>query len=157
MKFKTLLLLFGFAMLFQGVSLANSNVINLEDHREGLISLEDAVTKSSATKIQLKEMKKLEKQRKSTEKKMAKFQKFMKSKKGQKMLGGLDDPIDKYFWYWVIGWGAAIVLSILAAAIATGGAFSGGFGIAWILALIGWLAGLAGTVALVIWLIKKFS
>ena len=78
---------------------------------------------------------------------MAKFQKFMQSKKGQKMLGGLDDPIDKYFWYAVIGWGAAIVFAIINSAINILGIFT----------LLASLFALAGTVALVIWLIKKFS
>lgn len=157
MKFKALLLMFGFALLSHGAILANVNVINLEDHQEGLISLEDAVSHSAVATKQLKAAKKLEKKQKRTAKKMAKFQKFMKSKKVQKMLGGLDDPVDKFFWYWVIGWGAAIILSIIAVAVATGGVFSGGFGVAWVLALLGWLAGLAGTVFLIVWLVKKFS
>jgi len=157
MKLKNLLLMFGFALLAQGVTFANSNVINLEDHKEGLISLEDAVSHSALTKSLQKESKQLERKQKRTEKKMARFQKFMSSKKGQKMLGGLDDPVDKFFWYWVIGWGAAIVLSIIAAAVTVGSITGGGFGIGYLLFLIGWLAGLAGTVALVIWLVKKFS
>lgn len=157
MKLKNLLLLFGFALLAQGVTFANSNVINLEDHKEGLISLEDAASHSSLTKSLQKESKQLERKQKRTAKKMARLQKFMSSKKGQKLLGGLDDPVDKFFWYWVIGWGAAIVLSIIASAVAVGGVFSGGFGAAYIIALIGWLLGLAGTVALIVWLVKKFS
>jgi hypothetical protein len=132
-------------------------VINLEDHKEGLISLEDAVSNSALTESLQKESKQLERKQKRTAKKMARLQKFMSSKKGQKMMGGLDDPVDKFFWYWVIGWGAAIVLTIIASAIAVGGAFSGGFGAAWILALLGSLVGLAGTICLVIWLIKKFA
>lgn len=74
-----------------------------------------------------------------------------------KAIGGLGDPVDKWFWFWVIGWGAAIVLSIIAAAVVVGGAFTGGFGIGAILYLIAYLAGLFGSVSLIVWLVKKFA
>jgi hypothetical protein len=58
-------------------------------------------------------------------------------------IGGIDDPVDKWFWYWIIGWGAAIVLSAL---------HSG-----WIFGVLSGLAVTFGTVALVIWLIKRYE
>ncbi|HKK63337.1 MAG TPA: hypothetical protein VJ951_12305 [Bacteroidales bacterium] len=72
-------------------------------------------------------------------------------------IGGLGDPVDKWFWFWVLGWGAWIVLSIVASAIVVGSAFGSGFGIGALLFLIAYLAGLFGTVSLIVWLIKKFS
>lgn len=156
MKFKSLLIMLGLAFIIQGSMFASPDAVNLEDHKEGIISLEDAGAMHMWTKNEMKEAKKLERAQKRTQKKMAKFQKFMDSKLGQKMMGGMDDPVDKWFWYWVIGWGAAIVLIIIGSAI-TVGTLGAGFGIGSIFFLIGWLAGLFGSVSLIIWLIKKFS
>lgn len=146
----------GLALLTQGVAMANVNVINLEDHAEGTISLDDAFASDKTfTKQQTKAEKKLAKKQKRAERKMAKLQKFMASKKGQKMLGGLDDPVDKWFWYWLIAWGASLLLSIIFWAAASGGGlFTGGWVIIGLLTTLLWIGGL---VALVIWLVKKFA
>jgi Flp pilus assembly protein TadB len=50
---------------------------------------------------------------------------------------------DKWMWFWIFGWSAAILLSIMS--VFTFGAF----------AYLGWLCGVAGTVCLIIWLLKK--
>ena len=157
MKIKSLLLVFGLALLTQGIAIANVNVINLEDHKEGIISLDDATaTHTALTKQQKKEAKQLARKQKRTERKMEKLQKFMTSEKGQKMLGGLDDPVDKWFWYWLIAWGASLLLSIIfwAAAGSGIGLFSGGWVIIGLLTTLLWIGGL---IALVIWLVKKFA
>ena len=83
-----------------------------------------------------------------------KVQKFVKK---LAQLGGLGDPVDKWFWFWIIGWGAALLLSIIGGVVAVGGAFTGGFGFGAILILLGYLAGLFGTVSLIVWLVKKFA
>ncbi len=153
MKIKSLLLFFCLS-IFASVSLqATPDVVNLEDHKEGIVSLEKADANKALTKADMKAAKKLEKKQLRMDRKMAKMEKFLSSKKGQKMLGGLDDPVDKFFWYWVIAWGAGIVLSILVPAIF----LSGGLGGATALLLLSTLVWLAGTVALVIWLVKKFA
>lgn len=72
-------------------------------------------------------------------------------------IGGLGDPVDKWFWYFVIGVGGAIVLTIIASAIVVGSAFTGGFGIGGILYLIAYLAWLFGIVSFIIWLVKKLG
>jgi beta-lactamase regulating signal transducer with metallopeptidase domain len=54
------------------------------------------------------------------------------------------DPVEKWLWFGIFGWGASILLYILAYAVP----------FLWIL---GALAGLFGTVCIVIWLIKKFG
>lgn len=78
------------------------------------------------------------------------------AKKGQRV--DFSDPVDKWMWFWIFGWGAGLVLYILAVAIASGGIYSGtGFGFAAILATFSWLAWLFGSVALIIWLVKKFG
>lgn len=69
----------------------------------------------------------------------------------------LSDPIERWMWYWIFGWAAGLVLYILAVALATGGIYSGSFGFAAILATLSWLCWLFGSVALIIWLVKKFG
>ncbi len=58
----------------------------------------------------------------------------------------LDDEVEKWMWFWIFGWGAAIALSIVAAIIGSV-----------IISAIASLVGLAGTVCLVLWLVKKFA
>ena len=127
-----------------------SPVINTEDNPAGLVTMDEMVADKTLTAQELKVLKKEEKKQIRMERRMARVEKFMSSKKGQKLLGGLDDPVDKWFWFWIIGWGAGIVLTIIAAAALT----SGTFGILWLLAYLAWLA---GSVSLIIWLVKKFS
>ncbi|MFQ5447497.1 MAG: hypothetical protein ACE5FF_11235 [Saprospiraceae bacterium] len=104
------------------------------------------------TKRQERRLKRGERRLNKLEKKLNKRGKSLKA------LGiDLSDPVDKWMWYWIFGWGAALVLYIIASAIATGSVYSGGFGIAVLFAYLGWIAGLFGTVALVIWLLKKFG
>lgn len=77
-------------------------------------------------------------------KKMAKAQKQMGKEDGSSV--DFSDPVQKWFWFWIFGWGVAILFSILAGAAGIGGLW-------W----IGYLAGIFGTVSLIIWLIKKFG
>ena len=81
------------------------------------------------------------------QKRLSKFEKFFKK-------AGIDlqDPVNKWMWFWIFGWGAAIVLSIIGAIAIT--SLSTGFGIWYLLAS---LCGLFGSVSLVIWIVKKFS
>lgn len=149
MKLKTLLLLMAFAAFTPAVSFA-APTINTEDQPAGLISMHEMVADKALTTKELKVLKQEERKQLRMERRMARLEKFMNSKMGQKLLGGLSDPVDKFFWYWVIGWGVGIVFSILAAATL----LSGGFSILW---LIAYLAYLAGSVSLIVWLVKKFS
>jgi len=105
------------------------------------------------TKRQERRLKRGERRLNKLEKKLNKRGKSLKA------LGiDLSDPVNKWMWYWIFGWGAALVLYIIASAIATGGVYSGtGFGAAILFATLGWIIGLLGTVALIIWLVKKFG
>jgi len=58
----------------------------------------------------------------------------------------LDDEVEKWMWFWIFGWGAAIALSIIAAIITSV-----------IVSALASLVGLAGTVCLVLWLVKKYG
>jgi len=149
MKLNFLLTLIFLALLLPSISIA-SPAVNTEDNPAGLVAMDQMVIDQALTTQEIKTLKKEEKNQVRTEHRMARFEKFMNSKMGQKLLGGLDDPIDKWFWYWVIGWGAGILFSIIASAVITGG----GFGILW---LVAYLCYLGGSVALILWLVNKFS
>ena len=125
-------------------------VINTEDNTAGLVTMDEMVADKTLTAQELKVLQKEEKKQIRMERRMERVEKFMSSKLGQKLLGGLDDPVDKWFWFWIIGWGAGIVLTIIASAALA----SGTFGVLWLLAYLAWLA---GSVSLIIWLVKKFS
>ncbi len=94
---------------------------------------------------------------KKEQKKLKKLQKRLDKMQAKGQDVDFSDPVQKWMWFWIFGWSAAILLSIIGAVVAVGGALSGGFGIGAILVLLGWLAGLFGTVSLIIWLVKKFS
>ena len=149
MKLKFLLFLLALAFMVPSMTIA-APAINTEDHATGLVTMDELASDKVLTVQEMKFLKKEEKKQARMERRIERVEKFMNSKMGQRLLGGLDDPVDKWFWYWIIGWGAAIVFSILAAAIFT----TTGFGIFGVLSL---LFGLAGTISLVIWLVQKFS
>ncbi len=68
----------------------------------------------------------------------------------------LQDPVKKWMWFWILGWGAAIVFYVLATVLIVGTVGSG-FGIAALLSLIGSLCGIFGTVSLIMWIVKMNS
>ncbi|NNE28984.1 MAG: hypothetical protein HKN16_05085 [Saprospiraceae bacterium] len=153
MNLKSVLLILCFGTFSMMAFASTPTAVNVEDHQEGLVSYVDSDAYKALSKKELRAVKKAQKNQQKLERKVKRFQKFASSKKGQKLLGGLDDPVDKWFWFWVIGWGAAIVLGALIGGVL----ISGGLGSATILATLVWLVGLAGTVSLVIWLVKKFA
>jgi hypothetical protein len=64
--------------------------------------------------------------------------------------------VDKWFWFWIIGWGAGILLTALIPTLVLSGGISGA-SIGWLFLLLGSLAWLFGTVAFVVWLVKKLA
>jgi hypothetical protein len=79
---------------------------------------------------------------------------------------GMDfsDPVKKWLWYAVCSWIAGLIIAIVggvitaasvASSVTTGAAT--GIGIGGILAFLGWLIFLAGSVFFIIWLVKKFA
>jgi hypothetical protein len=121
--------------------------INTEDHPTSLASMTDLVPDLPLNREEIKSLQKEEKILQRFERRMERFQYFTHSQKGQKRLGGFSDSVDRWFWFWVIGWGAGILLSILAGGVFT----SGVIGILWFTLFV------AGSVSLVMWLVKKFS
>lgn len=78
-------------------------------------------------------------------------EKLTKAAKKLAQIGGLDDPVDKWFWYWIIAWGVAVLIGIIGA-FASWNVYAAGFSI---LGTLSYLAWVFGTVALVIWIIKQ--
>ncbi len=58
----------------------------------------------------------------------------------------LQDPVDKWMWYWILGWALGLALSIVFAITSV-------TPILWLSSL----AWLAGTIFLIVWLVKKFG
>ena len=111
-------------------------------------TVEVTATTATSTTLSKKDMKKQAR----LEKRIAKME-----KKAAAQDIDFQDDTNKWKNFWIIGWGGGIILIILGAILAVGGALSGGFGIGAIIALLGYLAVLFGSVSLVIWLVKKFS
>jgi hypothetical protein len=143
---KKLFLLF-LVFSFRPVSsfLIAETIINTEDHPEKGILAKDYTPRQETSRATLQKLKTEEKHLVRFEDKWKKMQASKKARKHS--LNGFSDPVDKWFWIWVIGWGAGILITILSGA----GIFSGFLGILWFSLFI------IGSVALVIWLIKKFG
>ena len=98
-------------------------------------------------RTELKEIQKEERLLLRFEKKMNRMQTMFPSGKHQNALGGISDPVDKWFWIWIGTWGIGILITVLFG----GGLSSATIGILWLLAFA------IGSIALVLWLIKKFG
>lgn len=110
------------------------------------------VTTHALTKTEAKAIQKAEKKQVRTQKRIAVVQKFLAKNMAKKAVD-FKDPVNKWLWFGVFGWGAGLVLWIIAASVVSGGGFLGG-GFLGLLASLAWLF---GTVAFVIWLVKKFG
>lgn len=140
MKMKYLLL--SLSMTLAVVTGFAGNTVNTEDNKAGIVQMEDHLSSKALVKAD-KQLLKAEKQQYRAEKRMEWFSSIINKKMAKsqnKALGGLNDPIDKWFWFAIIGWGAAILLTF---SIST-----------WYLSSLFWLA---GTVCAVIWIVKKFA
>lgn len=137
-----------FSLLFFFHSFLNANpILNTEDHPEGLIVMSALIPDHKPDHAELKNLKQNEQQLVRIEKRIGRINKIYNSGSSNRPLGGISDPVDKWFWIWVIGWGLGLVLTLLFAGAITGAAI----GIIWFLAF-----GI-GSVALVLWLVKKFG
>ena len=146
MMLKPLLLIVSLAFLVPSLSMA-APAVNTEDTRAGIVTMDELNESKVLTTAEIKAMKAGEKKQLRMERRMARLEKFMNTKMGQKLLEGLNDPVDRFFWYWIIAWGIGLILILLAAG-------TSGFGVIGVLATLAWLA---GSVSLIVWLVKKFS
>ncbi|HLF62150.1 MAG TPA: hypothetical protein VI603_00250 [Saprospiraceae bacterium] len=139
---KTKYLLLSMSMTLTAVTGYAGNSVNTEDNEGGIVQMEDLMADKAMVKAD-RQLLKAEKQQYRAEKRMTWFSTVINKKMARsqnKALGGLNDPVDKWFWFAIILWGAAILFS-----------FSIG----------GWyfysLLGLAGTICFILWLVKKFA
>jgi hypothetical protein len=120
-------------------------IINTEDHPEGKVSLQDYIADKPASPEELRNLQQEEKRNLRFESKFKKLYASHRSK--HHGINSIHDPVDKWFWIWTIGWGLGILITIISGASIA----SGVIGIIWFSFFI------LGSVALVIWLIKKFG
>ena len=143
---KSIFSVFGCLVFFCSFLVA-SPIINTEDHPMGQVDMCELIPDHKFMRSEVKERKVNEQRLSRFENLLEKITKRSNAGKSNRALGGLSDPVDKWFWIWIIAWGAGIVITV-----ASGGALTGAaIGIIWLAAF-----GL-GSVALVLWLVKKFG
>jgi len=76
-------------------------------------------------------------------KKAAKIEKKLAKRFGNGEKVDFNDPVDKWMWFWIFGWAAGFLL------------YSFGWFVAAPFWYLGYLCMLAGTVCLIVWLLKK--
>jgi hypothetical protein len=119
--------------------------INSEDNVAGILSMDDAYSSKAMTKAEMRATKhadkmalKAEKKQIRQEKRMVKINNFIAKHFSNNALGGFDDPIDKFLWWAIIAFGAAIIFSF----------------VFWPISTIFWIGSI---VLLVLWIIKKYG
>lgn len=114
-----------------------------------------AMAVHAASKKEAHMAKQMERAQKRMERMMARVERIVARKGTAPAQGGIDlqDPVKKWMWFWILGWGGALVLHIISRVVLVG-TYGTGFGIAALLGLLGSLLGLFGTVSLVMWIIK---
>jgi len=124
---------------------ANNSCINTEDHPGGAINMSEYIADKPIARKELRNLKQEEKHYVQLE---TKFKKMFSSGRTKHHGAGIfSDPVDKWFWIWVLGWGTGILITII-----SGASIASGFiGILWFSLFI------IGSIALIIWLIKKFG
>ncbi len=134
-----------------------------KDVKENVIPGEKLMEKMFPAGVELtpKQLKKKAKIEKAFEKMGDRIDKI-NAKRAKKGKAGVDfsDPVKKWMWFWIFGWAAGLLLSIVAGIIAAGSVTTGnisglgGAGVVWLLASLCWLF---GTVSGIIWLIKMLA
>ena len=123
------------------------NTVNNTMAGNGVALPIELATGHGMTRTEAKAIQKAEKKQVRTQKRIALEQKYLAKKMAKKAID-FKDPVNKWLWFGVFGWGAGLVLWIIAAGV------SSGFGLIGVLASLAWLF---GTVSFVIWLVKKFG
>ncbi len=134
-------------LLFLPSFLIASPIINTEDHPSAVIEMKEMVPDHHPSRLELKELKKGEQHLIRIENRIVRMNKMLGSERFKNSLGGINDPVDRWFWIWIITWGFGLLLTVI-----FGGSLTGAtLGIVWLLAFA------IGSVSLVIWLVKKFG
>ncbi|MEM1218657.1 MAG: hypothetical protein AAGH79_07085 [Bacteroidota bacterium] len=145
-NFKFLTLLSALVLL---VSVQNASAVVYVQPADAAVAAE-ATEMDKATKKEMKRQARLEKR-------IAKFEKKL-AKKGMTMEDvDFSDPVQKWLWFALFGWGAGIVLSILATILFASLLTTGGFGLGAVFWLLASLCYAFGSISFIVWLIKKLS
>lgn len=119
---------------------ASESVINTEDRPEGKIYLHQPAP--AVHGADLRTLKKEEQQLLRLENKLHKL-----VNANAHHAGLFNDPVNKWFWLWIISWGAGIAITLLSGGTITAGVL----GIVWLTSFI------VGSIGLIVWLVKKFG
>ncbi|HZV71761.1 MAG TPA: hypothetical protein VFG10_19570 [Saprospiraceae bacterium] len=136
-----------FSCLFFGHMLLSASTVNTEDYPAGMIEMKELIPDHLTTRTELKQLKKNEKHLQRVEKVMNLLHKMSFAKNGKHSSGLFSDPINRWMWLWLITWGFGILLLVVSAGAVSGAAL----GIIWLLAFA------IGSIALILWLVKKFG
>ncbi|MEP6792980.1 MAG: hypothetical protein ABJB16_01540 [Saprospiraceae bacterium] len=127
--------------------LFGASTVNTEDHPTSMIEMCEMIPDHQTSKMELKELKRNEKRLVRFEHLFSGLNKKSTSKGSKHSSGIFSDPVNRWFWLWIITWGFGIFLLV----VSSGGIAGAGIGLIWLLAF-----GL-GSVALILWLVKKFG
>ncbi|MEP6647607.1 MAG: hypothetical protein ABJC12_11020 [Saprospiraceae bacterium] len=139
---KASLLLFPILAVFH-TTLSASPVINTEDHPVARIEMNELIPDHQATHAEVRILKK-------NESRLYRFENIMhrlSTKKSRHSKGLFSDPVNKWFWIWLVTWGFGALVLV----VSSGGVASPAIGIIWLLAFA------IGSISLIIWLLKKFG
>ena len=122
-------------------------MVNTEDFAMGSTGMSERSTDQTIITHKGRSDRSGEKIIRRVEKLIERLENNLQSRMEKKSLGNINDPVDKWFWFWGISWGLGIMISIFTAGAVVGT----GIGLLW------WLLFAIGSVSLVIWLVKKFG
>ena len=139
---------FLFICIFMFSFVQNGHAVNKVQPTENVAlksvhELNNCTTENLSTKKQLRKQKRLERRIDRLEQHLKR--KLSKKSEGENIRIDLRDHTEKWMWYWIIGWALGALITIPAAIIGSN-----------ILSLFAGLFFVAGTVCLIIWLVKKF-
>jgi hypothetical protein len=120
-------------------------IINVEDHPRSHISMNAYVSDQLTSVQSIRQLQKEEKKLVKVESRLNKF--FQKVNDHQERFGLFSDPVNKWLWFWIFGWSLGLLITLISGATVT----TGFLGILWLVGFVG------GSIALVIWLLKKFG
>ena len=110
---------------------------------KSVLDLNNKETKNIDSKKQLRKQKRLERRVNRLEKHLE--SKLSKKSEDENIRIDLRDHTEKWMWYWIIGWAMGALITIPAVILSSS-----------LISLTASLFFVAGTVCLIIWLVKKF-
>ena len=149
---KMLYVLLSFCLMFAASTGFAGNSVNTEDFSAGTVTMQSRMSEKAMKKHD-RQLLRAEKHQYKMEERSAKLMRYLSTEmaktRDKKALGSMSDPTDKWVWYAIFAGGAAILFWIIATAISGGGST-----FFWIM---GTLCAIAGTAAVIYWLVLKYG